>query len=57
MFSDLKAHKFEMSAREEEDKEEKGSALVANQPSSTSNKSLESLNSDFLTDEKFALFV
>lgn len=55
LFSDLKAYDFEMLSQLEEDDNEKSSALVANQPS-TSHKSKDKLN-NILSDEKFAMFV
>ncbi|XP_031131738.1 uncharacterized protein LOC116033121 [Ipomoea triloba] len=53
LFSDLKAYEFEMKSKLEEEREERTTALVAEQPS---NSRLVG-NNDFLSDEQFALLV
>ncbi|XP_031121052.1 uncharacterized protein LOC116024300 [Ipomoea triloba] len=53
LFSDLKAYEFEMKAKVEDEREERTTALITEQPSSL--RSVDDIN--FMTDEQFSLFV
>ncbi|XP_019171359.1 PREDICTED: uncharacterized protein LOC109166916 [Ipomoea nil] len=56
IFSDLKAYEFEHEPKELEEPDIRNVALVANQQTSTSNRST-SNSSNFLSDEQYAMFV
>ncbi|XP_019154325.1 PREDICTED: uncharacterized protein LOC109150803 [Ipomoea nil] len=56
IFSDLKAYEFEHEPKDVEESETRNVALVANQQSTTSNRS-KSNSCEFLSDEQYDLFV
>ncbi|XP_031095135.1 uncharacterized protein LOC115999425 [Ipomoea triloba] len=53
LFSNIKAYEFEMKAKVEDEREERTTVLIAEQPSSL--RSVDDIN--FMTDEQFSLFV